>query len=84
MLEIILAASIQCITIADYGPLLNTSVAEITQVWPRQYDGNSFIWDFKDGTRWFVSFAKDGCVVSKVTISDKAADEIVRLLGGGI
>jgi hypothetical protein len=84
MLEIILAASLPCITIADYGPLLNMSIAEITQVWPYGDPGNSFVWTFKDGTQWAASFRHDGCLSSHFVVNKKMADELVRLLGDGI
>jgi hypothetical protein len=84
MLEIILAAALPCITIADYGPLLNTSVAEITQVWPYGDPGNSFVWTFNDGTQWAASFRHDGCLSSHFVVNKKMADELIRLLGDGI
>jgi hypothetical protein len=84
MLAFILAASLPCITIADYGTLLNTSVYEITQVWPYGDHGNSFVWSFKDGTRMVASFRHDGCLESKFIVHPKLADDIVWLLGDGI
>jgi hypothetical protein len=50
MLATLMLAAAPCINITDFGPLLNTSVYEITEVWAYADPGKSFVWRFKDGT----------------------------------
>jgi hypothetical protein len=84
MFAALLLAAAPCINIATMPPALRASIVQTVEIKPMDVPGHTFVWEFPAKVYLAVNVTNTGCIAGQRWMTRNQADELFRVMVGGI